>query len=867
MKKIFSLLSLIIPIILLSETHIQPGNVNGIWTSENSPYIIEGEISIQTDDLLTIEPGVEVVFSNHYKFNVLGRLLAEGTETDSIIFTAQNTTTGWFGLRFSNTDSNEQDSSKVVYCRLEFGKADGTGFYENMGGAIFCYNSSDILIDKCLINKNTAEMGGGIFCYSSSPNIRNSAVCNNSADYGGGIECYFSSSPNLNNVLISNNSAIEGGGIFIRNSSNPILNNITLEQNNASYGGGLYCYDSSPQIIHSNIQNNTASHDGGGMQFSNNSGALLENLTVSGNVSQNNGGGIFCCGNSNITINNSIFTENRAIDYYSGFGGAISIWSSSPQLNDLTIIGNYGFGGGGLDISNNANPSLSNVLIKRNTASETGGGILLWESSADLSSVSIIENRTEWGNGGGIGGWYYDLTFDPVNLCNIYLNQCLNDEYIGNDLFGYENLIEVIVDTFTVFEPTEFHAYPLENFSFNIENQIFEPVNQDIWVSPQGSNDNSGLDIYHPLLSITRALQMIEGDSLNPVTIHLDNGYFSVSQTDEFLPLIAEEYVTIQGWGESYSRIDGENNYQILKCRDADNFTIRDVQLRNGYSDSYGGAIFCLNSDIEVKRVGFFNNQALCGAGIWCEDCSPKLINVTMYGNSAVGDGGGVFCDYYPANPVIVNSIFWNNTPDNVAFRSYGNEISVTVAYSDFENGIDSIDDNDNGTIYWQEGNIDEDPLFEHPESGSFWLTNNSSCIDAGTAYYEWFGETIVDYDEDEYLYDAPDMGALEWSDVGIEDEYENPYYFLWNYPNPFNTSTTIYFGTTNLHKETQIEIFNIKGQKIKSFNNLQIDKSPDQQIIWDGTDRNNKPVSSGIYFYRLQTDDHSKIRRMILLR
>jgi len=95
----------------------------------------------------------------------------------------------------------------------------------------------------------------------------------------------------------------------------------------------------------------------------------------------------------------------------------------------------------------------------------------------------------------------------------------------------------------------------------------------------------------------------------------------------------------------------------------------------------------------------------------------------------------------------------------------------------------------------------------------------------------------------------------------------------LYNYPNPFNPSTTIQFTTE--HTETtetcppwRIEIYNIKGQKVKTFPNLQINKSSNQQIIWNGTDDNNKPVGSGIYFYQLRIDGNSKaINKMILMK
>ncbi|MDO9578165.1 MAG: T9SS type A sorting domain-containing protein [Candidatus Cloacimonadales bacterium] len=99
------------------------------------------------------------------------------------------------------------------------------------------------------------------------------------------------------------------------------------------------------------------------------------------------------------------------------------------------------------------------------------------------------------------------------------------------------------------------------------------------------------------------------------------------------------------------------------------------------------------------------------------------------------------------------------------------------------------------------------------------------------------------------------------------------------NYPNPFNPSTTISFNLSNEQNE-QIElvIYNLKGQKVKVFTfpngslgtseqNLPITQSPNHQIVWDGTDDNNKPVSSGIYFYKLKSGNFEKTKKMLLIK
>ncbi len=54
--------------------------------------------------------------NGHYKFNVQGRLWAIGTQQDSIRFTAENTETGWYGIRFESTPITN-DTSRIVICR------------------------------------------------------------------------------------------------------------------------------------------------------------------------------------------------------------------------------------------------------------------------------------------------------------------------------------------------------------------------------------------------------------------------------------------------------------------------------------------------------------------------------------------------------------------------------------------------------------------------------------------------------------------------------------------------------------------------------------------------------------------------------
>ena len=90
----------------------------------------------------------------------------------------------------------------------------------------------------------------------------------------------------------------------------------------------------------------------------------------------------------------------------------------------------------------------------------------------------------------------------------------------------------------------------------------------------------------------------------------------------------------------------------------------------------------------------------------------------------------------------------------------------------------------------------------------------------------------------------------------------------LSNYPNPFNPSTTISF---NLQEEGEIklEIYNIKGQKVKTLIALPNGGlGTRDSVTWDGTDENNQPVSSGIYFYKLNVSGKTEaVKKCLLLK
>ena len=87
------------------------------------------------------------------------------------------------------------------------------------------------------------------------------------------------------------------------------------------------------------------------------------------------------------------------------------------------------------------------------------------------------------------------------------------------------------------------------------------------------------------------------------------------------------------------------------------------------------------------------------------------------------------------------------------------------------------------------------------------------------------------------------------------------------NIPNPFNSETTISFTlTTEITENTEIVIYNVKGQKVKTLINEKL-PAGEHSVVWDGRDDNNKFISSSIYFYQLKTGQQVATRKMLLLK
>jgi hypothetical protein len=84
-------------------------------------------------------------------------------------------------------------------------------------------------------------------------------------------------------------------------------------------------------------------------------------------------------------------------------------------------------------------------------------------------------------------------------------------------------------------------------------------------------------------------------------------------------------------------------------------------------------------------------------------------------------------------------------------------------------------------------------------------------------------------------------------------------------HPNPFNPSTTIDFSIPTT-AQVKLTIYNVKGQRVKVLLNRTLELGR-HSIVWDGKDGNNRAVSSGVYFTRLEHQGNVKTHKMVLMK
>jgi hypothetical protein len=177
-------------------------------------------------------------------------------------------------------------------------------------------------------------------------------------------------------------------------------------------------------------------------------------------------------------------------------------------------------------------------------------------------------------------------------------------------------------------------------------------------------------------------------------------------------------------------------------------------------------------------------------------------------------------------------------------------------------------------------------PLVQNPgtnasDHSSFWNRGYTAIVYSqaffsgdGNPYYHTSNDRII-YFNLGYFYSMSRLAvstiahlALNNMVVGIaakDDIVASGYRLEQNYPNPFNPTTTIPYKLPRSSR-VNLGIYNNLGQEIRTLVNG-YQSAGEYQVVWHGWDNHARPVPSGVYIYRLQGENFSDSRKMMLIR
>jgi hypothetical protein len=256
-----------------------------------------------------------------------------------------------------------------------------------------------------------------------------------------------------------------------------------------------------------------------------------------------------------------------------------------------------------------------NCIVTENHAGN-GGGIYITQSPVFLSGTTISHNSS-YGGAGGLGLLNTQpmtlAKFDSLNRCNIYHNY----SGMGGDIFisPSDDTLTIFLDTLTVLQPDNFHifegdpqAVPIYKYKLDVQNAKIESVAADLYVDPNGNNDNSGLSPDAPLKTLAFALSKIKSSPDTARTIHLANGVYSPSTNGEMFPVNVRDYIHISGEDRDSTILDADSLTYLVRGTSLDHdYSLSNMTLQRGIGynigESTGGINVKLNYNVLFKNL------------------------------------------------------------------------------------------------------------------------------------------------------------------------------------------------------------------------------------------------------------------------
>ncbi len=962
-----------------------------ITVPSGQPTIQMGINTAQPGDTVLVAPGT---YSGEYSrdLDFDGKtiiLISEGGPEVTIIDCQADVDNRHRGFLFHN---GEDSSAIVEGFTITGGHAPDDGYGDRkVGGAIYCDSASSPTIRNCIMYDNHAYDGGSINCYKSSPKFYNCRISNNlpPLSTGGAVFCN-ESTPLLVDCEFIGNHGLAGGALSIMYGANPTLVGCLFEANDARLGGAVYFFNATALFRDCVFRNNTAEH-GGAIH----GGTLrLEYCIMYDNVASEIGA---CLKSSEAELINCTFFRNSSpegsiwggpvqanncILAFSAVGPAVK--SVGSVFNNTNIYGNRG---GDWDYYHGDQAGINgNFSVDPRFCDTADAELSLWYYSPCLPEHSGC-GLVGAGDRGCIGGilpvagmiyidndtldyavrsltptisWLYTDTLATSQQA-YELEMGTDDDWSDAEMWATGPVMSP--DTFVTYSGTPL----IDRTTYHLRIRLEGDNGWGSWTedtllvrlppTDQGSSDWPGFQYnaqytgYNDRDQITVPLTLywskrVQPRSLCQPTVVGDRlAWSSVGFRDTLYPDAGVGCVDARSgdslWGYSFTRNDvvdlsqvlyhdGDVYFQIeygpgsrLWCCDLESGQVRWKapyvnQVGRHLTPQVAKGIVVMNGG---KHSGMYGFDAVTGAWKWHatmstdKEWAPAICNDTVYTYQFVSFG---------AHDLFTGTRFWNKpVPDSMNPQPVsGQDLLRTgpcidtvnrLAYLSGQGGVYGFDLDTRSYLWkrdwvywWQLRNLNvvsydtiavfvdmgkpgpliacggrngeviweiPDTLFQyHPvaANGLVFAAGDSTTIavDILTGKKVWscdIGGELAIANNSLYI-TAVDGWIYCYGPMPTEVEAEpveslpTGYALSQNYPNPFNPTTEIRF-TLPKATNVRLDIYNILGQRVTTLIDQQLPPG-EHTATW-----NAERKATGIYLYRLQTDDFADTKKMVLIK
>lgn len=533
-------------------------------------------------------------------------------------------------------------------------------------------------------------------------------------------------------------------------------------------------------------------------------------------------------------------------------GGGIYCESSGPTIESCHIMQNTSVDGGGISCQYGAGPSLSDCIIKLNTATLDGGG--LYHEGSCLTTISNCIFDENWAGDEGGGIYYEHDCISTISGCKIINNEatnygggiCCYDSYIIVEGGVFDNNLSLgrgggmnANNSSLMINDTEFHGNDgsVHGGAFYYFSNPLFAGNFEIYFSDCTFNNNT-------TGGSTAGVFIVQDESdESTIDVKIDNCSF------------------ISNYGDHRSGvfIGGEDvSFNVSNC-------IFNYNMANTYVAGLSLDYHCQGSLVNCL---FFSNDAALGGENWnsggvsvwggadvdIANCT-FVENTAAYGAGLTVSGGGIARS--------INCIYRGNTNNQIALATSSEQGGIlNVEYSNLQYGIDSVNVSALSTLYWGEGNIDCDPLFSGTGYHPFSLQDGSACINSGIQDTSGLYLPAIDLAGNVRVFGGRiEMGAYENQNIGVGtgNVASQSSMEVKIFPNPGSEMVHLHYQTYNT-RILKSEMFTSNGVLVK--------------VIYDGIchtgnhslDVDVSDLPAGLYFIRMESGGDVITKKIVLM-